>query len=272
MGYDAVGIVRETGDAVTSFNVGDRVWYAGDANRSGSNATLQLVDHRIASIAPKSVTPEQAASLPLTSITAWEVLFDRLEVPTNEDRKSLLIIGGAGGVGSVTAQLARRLTGLEVISTASRPESAEWCVKMGAHEVVDHRDLIAECRKNGREFVNYIGQYNGLDIHWDAMCELIAPQGRISSIAETPDKLDLCALQGKSVGFMWELMFTRSMFNTPDMAQQGAILARMADLVDDGIVTTTETQILHGFSADTLKEAHKIVETGAMIGKLVIKF
>lgn len=272
LGYDAVGIVRETGGAVTSFKVGDRVWYAGDANRSGSNATLQLVDHRIASIAPKSVTPEQAASLPLTSITAWEVLFDRLEVPTNEDRKSLLIIGGAGGVGSVTAQLARKLTGLEVISTASRPESAEWCLKMGAHEVVDHRDLIAECRKNGREFVNYIGQYNGLDIHWDAMCELIAPQGRISSIAETSDKLDLCALQGKSVGFMWELMFTRSMFSTPDMAQQGAILARMADLVDDGIVTTTETQILHGFSADTLKEAHKIVETGAMIGKLVIKF
>lgn len=272
LGYDAVGIVRETGDAVTSFKAGDRVWYAGDANRPGSNATLQLVDHRIASLAPKSVTPEQAASLPLTSITAWEVLFDRLQVPTNENRKSLLVIGGAGGVGSVTCQLARKLTGLKVIATASRSESADWCRKMGAHEVVDHRDLVAEYRTNGDEFVNYIGQYNGLDIHWDAMCELIAPQGRISSIAETADKLDLCALQGKSVGFMWELMFTRSMFKTDDMAQQGAILARMADLVDDGIVTTTETKVLHGFSADTLKEAHQTVETGAMIGKLVIKF
>jgi len=272
LGYDAVGIVTEIGSAVEGFSVGDRVWYAGDANRPGSNASLQCVDHRIASLAPTSVTPGQAASLPLTSITAWEVLFDRLQVPTNENSKSLLIIGGAGGVGSVTLQLARKLTGLETIATASRPESADWCKKMGAHEVVNHHDLVADSRKTGREFVDYIAHYNGLDIHWDAMCELIAPQGRISSIAETPDKLDLCALQGKSVGFMWELMFTRSMFGTEDMAQQGKILARVAALVDDGIVQTTETQVLHGFSTDTLKEAHKIVETGAMIGKLVVKY
>ena len=272
LGYDAVGIVQVVGKDVQGFKAGDRVWYAGDANRPGSNATLQLVDHRIASIAPKSVTPAQAASLPLTSITAWEVLFDRLQVPTNETRKSLLVIGGAGGVGSVTLQLARSLTGLEAIATASRTESADWCRKMGAHEVVDHRDLVAETRKDGREFVDYIAQYNGLDVHWDAMCEVIAPQGRISSIAETSEKLDLCALQGKSVGFMWELMFTRSMYGTADMAQQGAILARMARLVDDGIVTTTETEILDGFSADTLKKAHRIVETGAMIGKLVVKY
>lgn len=272
LGYDAVGIVSAIGSAVEGFSVGDRVWYAGDANRPGSNASKQCVDHRISSLAPTSVSPEQAASLPLTSITAWEVLFDRLQVPTNENSKSLLIIGGAGGVGSVTLQLARKLTGLKAIATASREESADWCQKMGAHEVVDHRDLVADSRKNGREFVDYIAQYNGLDIHWDAMCELIAPQGRISSIAETPDKLDLCALQGKSVGFMWELMFTRSMFGTEDMAQQGKILARVAALVDDGIVQTTETQVLHGLSVDTLKEAHKIVETGSMIGKLVIRY
>jgi len=272
LGYDAVGIVQAVGANVKGFKVGDRVWYAGDANRPGSNAELQLVDHRIASIAPKSVSPAQAASLPLTSITAWEVLFDRLQVPTNETRKSLLIIGGAGGVGSVTLQLARKLTGLETIATASRTESADWCRKMGAHEVVDHRDLVANIRTNGREFVNFIAHYNGLDIHWDAMCDVISPQGRISSIAETSEKLDLCALQGKSVGFIWELMFTRSMFGTADMAQQGAILARMAQLVDDGIVTTTETEILQGFSADTLKKAHQIVETGAMIGKLVVEY
>jgi NADPH2:quinone reductase len=272
VGYDAVGIVQAMGSAVSGFSVGDRVWYAGDANRPGSYASLQCVDHRIASIAPNSVAPEQAASLPLTSLTAWEVLFDRLQVPTDENRKSLLIIGGAGGVGSVTLQLARKLTGLTAIATASRQESADWCYKMGAHEVADHHDLVAESRKNGREFVDYIAQYNGLDIHWDAMCELIAPQGRISSIAETSEKLDLCALQGKSVGFMWELMFTRSMFGTEDMAQQGKILARMASLVDDGIVQTTETKVLNGLSAQTLKEAHRIIETGAMIGKLVVKF
>lgn len=272
LGYDAVGKVEAVGADVSGFRVGDRVWYAGDANRNGSYAELQAVDHRIASLAPKSVSAAAAASLPLVSLTAWEVLFDRLQVPTDESTKSLLVIGGAGGVGSVTLQLARKLTGLETIATASRPESAEWCTKMGAHEVVDHRDLVADTRKNGREYVNYIAQYNGLDIHWDAMCDLIAPQGRISSIAETSDKLDLCALQGKSVGFMWELMFTRSMFATDDMAQQGKILARMARLVDDGIVATTETKVMHGLSADTLKEAHRVIETGSMIGKLVVAF
>lgn len=272
LGYDAVGIVRTVGSGVEGFSVGDRVWYAGDANRQGSNAELQAVDHRIVSHAPTSVSAASAASLPLVSLTSWEVLFDRLQVPTNETKKSLLVIGGAGGVGSVTLQLARKLTGLETIATASRTESADWCRKMGAHEVVDHRDLVSECRKNGREFVDYIGQYNALASHWDAMCELIAPQGRISSIAETSEKLDLCALQGKSVGFMWELMFTRSMFQTSDMRKQGQILARVAALVDDGIIQTTETRVLHGLSAETLKEAHKIVETGAMIGKLVIKY
>ena len=143
---------------------------------------------------------------------------------------------------------------------------------MGAHDVVNHRDLVGEVRKDGREFVDYIAHYNALDTHWDAMCELIAPQGRISSIAETPEKLDLCALQGKSAGFMWELMFTRSLFGTPDMARQGQILARMARMVDDGIITTTDTKQLNGLSVDTLKEAHRIIETGAMVGKLVVAY
>jgi len=272
VGYDAVGIVRATGNAVIGFSVGDRVWYAGDANRPGSYASLQCVDHRIASIAPMSVAPEQAASLPLTSLTAWEMLFDRLVVPSNEETASLLIIGGAGGVGSVTAQLARKLTGLHVIATASRAESRDWCLKMGAHEVVNHKSLVAEMRSAGHEDVNFITQYADTAQHWDAMCELVAPQGKIGTIVETDERLDISALQGKSAALVWELMFTRSLFQTPDMFRQGQILARMASLVDDGIVQTTETQVLNGLSADTLKKAHKIIETGAMVGKLVVKY
>jgi len=272
VGYDAVGTVQATGSAVTGFSVGDRVWYAGDVNRPGSYASLQCVDHRVASIAPKSVAPEQAASLPLTTLTAWEMLFDRLAVPASEQPGTLLIIGGAGGVGSVTAQLARKLTGLHVIATASRPETRDWCLKMGAHEVVDHRDLVAEMRGAGHEFANFIAQYADLAQHWDAMCDLVAPQGKIGTIVETDEKLDISALQGKSAALVWELMFTRTLFQTPDMPKQGQILARMASLVDDGIVQTTETKVLNGLSAQTLKEAHRIIETGAMIGKLVVKF
>ena len=272
LGYDAVGRVEAIGANVTGFRVGDRVWYAGDANREGSYAELQAVDHRIASLAPLSVTPEAAAAMPLVSLTAWEMLFDRLQVPTAEGRKSLLVIGGAGGVGSITQQLARRLTGLEVIATASREESAQWCLKMGAHEVVDHRDLVTATRASGREYVDYIAQYADTAQHWEAMCELIAPQGRIGTIVETEENLDISALQGKSAALMWELMFTRSMFGTADMPKQGAILARMAQLVDDGVVQTTQSNVLHGLSADTLKQAHRMIESATTIGKLVVTY
>lgn len=272
LGYDAVGVVREKGASVSGFSVGDRVWYAGDANRPGSYASLQCVDHRIASIAPKSVAPEQAASLPLTSLTAWEMLFDRLAVPSNERPASLLIIGGAGGVGSITTQLARKLTGLHVVATASRPETKDWCLKMGAHDVVNHRELITEVRATGYENVDFITQYADTAQHWDSMCELVAPQGKIGTIVETDEKLDISLLQGKSAALVWELMFTRSLFQTADMSKQGQILARMASLVDDGTVQTTETKVLSGLSAETLKDAHRIIEMAAMIGKLVVKF
>jgi len=272
LGYDAVGTVTAVGEGVNGFRSGDRVWYAGDANRPGSYAALQCVDHRIASLAPVSVEVEAAASLPLTSLTAWEMLFDRLQVPANEQVASLLVIGGAGGVGSITIQLARKLTGLEVLATASRDDSADWCRKMGAHHVVDHRDLVASVRAAGREHVDYIVQYANTAQHWDATCELVAPQGRIGTIVETTEKVDISALQAKSAALMWELMFTRSLFGTPDMDRQGAILARVARLVDDGIVTTTQTKILEGLSASTLKEAHRIIETGATIGKIVVKY
>ncbi|MEP1209840.1 MAG: zinc-binding alcohol dehydrogenase family protein [Rhizobiaceae bacterium] len=272
LGYDAVGIVEEMGESVSGFNLGDRVWYAGDANRPGSYASLQCVDHRIASLAPKSVTPERAAALPLTSLTAWEMLFDRLQVPVDETPASLLIIGGAGGVGSITAQLARKLTGLRVIATASRPETKDWCLNMGAHDVVNHRDLIADMGRAGYEMADYIVQYADTAQHWDAMCELVSPQGKIGTIVETDEKLDISALQGKSAALCWELMFTRSLFQTADMYRQGQILARMASLVDDGTIATTETTVLEGLSAQTLKHAHQTIEKAATIGKIVVKF
>ncbi len=272
LGYDAVGKVEAVGADVSGFAVGDRVWYAGDVNRQGSYAEMQAVDYRIASHAPTSVAAAAAASLPLVSLTSWEMLFDRLQVSTGASQRSLLVIGGAGGVGSLTTQLARKLTGLEVIATASRPESEVWCRKMGAHDVVNHRDLIQATRANGRQFVDYIAQYADTAQHWDAMCELIAPQGRIGTIVETDAKLDISALQGKSAALMWELMFTRSLFGTADMARQGQILSRMARLVDDGLVQTTETTILHGLSAQTLREAHQLIESGATIGKIVVAY
>lgn len=272
LGYDAVGIVRACGDSVSGFKAGDRVWYAGDASRPGSYAKLQSVDHRIVSLAPQGVSPEAAASLPLVSLTAWEMLFSRLQVPADEQTFSLLVIGGAGGVGSITTQIARKLTNAKIIATASRSESADWCRQMGAHEIVDHRDLVAATRKAGFENVDFITQYADTSQHWDAMCELIAPQGRIGTIVETPDKLDVSALQGKSAALMWELMFTRSLFGTPDMSRQGDILARMARLVEDGTVSTLETRVLSGLSAATLKEAHRIIEKAATIGKLVVRY
>jgi NADPH:quinone reductase len=272
LGYDAVGIVQATGDLVSGFKAGDRVWYAGDANRPGSYASLQCVDHRIASIAPATVAPESAAALPLTALTAWEMLFVRLQVPVDETPSSLLVIGGAGGVGSVTTQLARKLTGLRVIATASRPETADWCRQMGAHDIVNHRDLVADMHKAGHETADYIVQYADTAQHWDAMCELVSPQGKIGTIVETDQNLDVSALQGKSAALCWELMFTRSMFQTADMYKQGQILARVAALVDDGTIKTTETTVLNGLSAATLKEAHATIEKAATIGKIVIKF
>ncbi|WP_422378458.1 zinc-binding alcohol dehydrogenase family protein [Roseibium sp.] len=272
LGYDAVGIVKSCGVGVDGFEPGDRVWYAGDANRPGSYGEMQCVDHRIVSRAPKGSSPESAASLPLVSLTAWEMLFSRLQVPSDERPFTLLVIGGAGGVGSVTTQIARKLSNATVIATASRPASSDWCCKMGAHHVVDHRDLVASTRAAGFEHVDYIVQYADTAQHWDAMCELIAPQGRIGTIVETPDTLDISKLQGKSAALMWELMFTRSLFGTPDMQRQGEILARMARLVEDGVISTIETRVLNGLSSATLKQAHEIIEKAAMIGKLVVRY
>jgi len=183
-----------------------------------------------------------------------------------------LVIGGAGGVGSLTIQLARKLTDLTVIATASRPETAEWCREMGAHEIVDHRDLIAEVQGKGFDTVEYIANYADTSQHWDAMATLVAPQGKLGCIVETDDLIDVTRLQGKSASLHWELMFTRAMFGTDDIARQHDILNRLADLVESGDVVSTLRQTLNGFSADVLKDGHRIIETGKVFGKLVIEY
>lgn len=271
-GYDAVGEVVAMGEAVTGFAPGDRVWYAGDVTRQGSDAELQAVDARITAHAPKSLDDAAAAALPLTALTAWEALFDRLEIPMGRAAPgaTLLIIGGAGGVGSIATQIARHYTGLTVITTASRPESRAWSLEMGADHVVDHRNLVAEVRALGFRTVDYI--FNTADTagHWEAMVELIRPQGRICGIVEHDRGIDLSRLQGKSAGFVWEWMFTRPVCQTADIARQGEILATVAAAVDDGRLKTTLTRRIAGMDAAGIRAAHRAIESGMTIGKIAI--
>jgi zinc-binding alcohol dehydrogenase family protein len=237
----------------------------------GANAEYQAVDYRITSQAPKSLSDQAAAVMPLTTLTAWEALFDRLRVRP-EEKKSILIIGGAGGVGSIMIQLAKQLTNLDVIATASRPETEKWVRDMGADYVVNHRNLVESVREQGIQHVDYIFNVADTKGHWDAMVELIAPQGMISSIVEFDGGINLSALQGKSAGFVWELMFTRSLFNTDDIQKQQDILFQTANLIDAGRIKSTLTTTLHDFSVETLKEAHQRIESSASIGKTAIKY
>ena len=271
LGYDAVGEVVGKGADVEGFEVGDRVYYAGDVTRMGANAEYQAVDYRITAKAPKSLSDEAAAVMPLATLTAWEALFDRLRVRP-EEKKSILIIGGAGGVGSITIQLAKQLTNLNVIATASRPETEQWVRDMGADYVVNHRNLVESVREQGIQHVDYIFNVADTKGHWESMVELIAPQGMISSIVEFDGGIDLSALQGKSAGFVWELMFTRSLFNTEDIQKQQDILFQAANLIDAGRIKTTLTTTLNGFSVDTIKDAHQRIESSASIGKTAIKY
>ncbi|WP_439147861.1 zinc-binding alcohol dehydrogenase family protein [Vibrio sp.] len=271
LGYDAVGEVVGKGINVEDFELGDRVYYAGDVTRMGANAEYQAVDYRITAKAPMSLSDEAAAVMPLATLTAWEALFDRLRVRP-EEKKSILIIGGAGGVGSITIQLASQLTNLNVIATASRPETEQWVRGMGADHVVNHRNLVESVREQGIQHVDYIFNVADTKGHWESMVELIAPQGMISSIVEFDSEIDLSALQGKSVGFIWELMFTRSLFNTDDIQKQQDILFQTANLIDVGRIKSTLTTTLNGLSSDTLKEAHQRIESSASIGKTAIKY
>jgi zinc-binding alcohol dehydrogenase family protein len=274
LGYDAAGTVQAVGAAVTLFAPGDRVYYAGDRNRPGSNAQRHAVDERIVGHMPKTLDFAAAAALPLTAITAWECLFDRLKVGTRRagaPRKSILIVGGAGGVGSMAIQLAASVAGLEVIATATRPESIAWCRDLGAHEVVSHAgDLKAAVRATGRRWVDYVFLTNDAARHFAAAAELLAPLGGIVSIIPAAAPLDVAPLMGKSCSVSWEFMFTRSGHATPDMIEQHRLLDEVARLIDAGVLRTTLTTRLAPINAANLRAAHAQVEAGRSIGKVVV--
>ncbi len=275
LGWDATGTVVAIGEEVSLFKVGDTVYYAGEITRPGCNSEYQLIDERIVGHRPKTLSIAQAAALPLTAITAWEALFDRLRIPAPPHitiRKNILIIGGAGGVGSIAIKLASKVAGLNVIATASRPESAEWCRQLGSHDIVDHRqNLVTQVRKLGLEYVDYVLILNNTDQHLPAAVELIAPQGTICSIVENEKPLDIAPLKNKSAAFIWELMFTRAMYKTEDMIAQHYILEEIARLIDSGILRTTLAETLSPINAANLRKAHAALESGKTIGKIVLE-
>ena len=271
LGFDASGTVEAVGGAVTRFKPGDAVFYAGALDRPGSNGELQLVDERLVGAKPASLSFEEAAALPLTALTAWELLFDRLGVARGGDAGgTLLVIGGAGGVGSILTQIARTQTGLRVVATASRPETVAWCGRMGAHHVIDHRrPLDQELRALGIADVEYVASLTATDEHLGAIVRAIAPQGKLAVI-DDPKTLDIMPFKRKSVSVHWELMFTRSLFQTADMAQQGALLDEVSSLVDAGVLRTTLTGRAGTISAANLRRVHAAIETGRGIGKTVL--
>jgi NADPH:quinone reductase len=272
LGWDAAGVVESVGEKVSLFKPGDRVYYAGDITRSGSNASHQLVDEHIVGRMPRSLEFAAAAALPLTSITAWEALFDRLKIDSVVDRdKQILIIGGAGGVGSIAIQLAKKIAHLQVVATASREESREWCLSLGADHVINHHEnMIAQFQEQDLAIPDYIFCLNSTDDHFKAMSELIAPQGMICSIVETTQSHGLDELKSKSAGFVWEFMFTRSMYKTADRIKQHELLNSIADLTDSGELKTTLKEVFGHMSVENIMKAHKQLEAGSSIGKIVL--
>jgi NADPH:quinone reductase len=273
LGWDAVGEVVETGDKATMFKPGDNVWYAGAIDRSGTNAEYHLVDERIVGNKPESATNAEAAALPLTTLTAYEMLFDRLRVndPVPGAAKAVLIIGGSGGVGSIAIQLLRALTDLTVIATASRGKTKAWVSELGAHHVIDHsKPLPPQIEALGLGQPGYVFSTNRTDLYIGQVAELIAPQGRFGLI-DDPDRLDVSPFKRKSVSTHWELMYTRSLFQTPDMGKQGEILNEVAALLDAGKIRSTATDVLGAITAANLKRAHAQLETGTAHGKLVLE-
>jgi zinc-binding alcohol dehydrogenase family protein len=273
LGYDAAGIVDAVGPDVTLFKKGDEVFYAGSIQRQGTNSEFHLVDERIVGRKPKTLSFAQAAALPLTSITAWELLFDRLgAVPGKSvDPRTLLIVGGAGGVGSILIQLARRLTGLTIVATASRPETNQWCLDLGAHAVIDHnKPMRAQLEKLKLPPAVLIASLTGTEQHFPALAEILAPQGKVGLI-DDPATLNVSLLKGKAGSLHWESMFTRSSFQTYDMIAQHQLLNDVADLIDKGVLRTTLDQTLGTINAANLKRAHALLETGTARGKIVLE-
>jgi NADPH2:quinone reductase len=273
LGWDAAGVVAAVGAEVTLFAPGDEVYYAGALDRSGTNSEFHLVDERLVGCKPASLGFAEAAALPLTTITAWEMLFDRLKIYVGKKASagSLLIIGGAGGVGSIATQLARRLTGLTVIATASRPETQAWCREMGAHHVIDHRrPLAAQVKAIVPGGVNFVLALTRAEDHFDQIVEAFAPQGALALIESPATLLDVNKLKPKSVSLHWEFMFTRQLFKTADMGEQGRLLDEVAGLIDAGLVRSTMTTNLGLINAANLKRAHTIAAGGTAIGKVVL--
>jgi zinc-binding alcohol dehydrogenase family protein len=272
LGWDASGIVRAVGSGVTLFREGDEVFYAGSLLRPGSNSQFQAVDERIVGRKPASLDFAQAAALPLTSITAWELLFDRLKVLEGGGAgKALLIIGAAGGVGSILLQLARKLTDLTVIGTASRDETRNWVRELGAHHVIDHTQPLREqLEALGIPAVDFVISVTHTDQHYAAIVDVLAPQGQFALI-DDPATLDAVPLKRKSISLHWELMFTRSMFETADMVKQHELLNRVADMVDAGSLRTTLGEHFGRISAENLRRAHALVESGRAVGKIVLE-
>ena len=273
LGWDAAGKVVAIGDKVKHFQVGDEVYYAGDITRSGSNAEFQLIDERIVGKKPSKLSFSEAAALPLTTITAWESLFDKLGI-CKEGRhagKTLLVIGGAGGVGSITIQLAKNLAKLKVIATASRSETHDWVEKLGADHIINHRNSIDDELENiSIETVDYVLCLNSTEQHWQAMVNVIKPQGKICSIVDTKEAVDINLLKPKSATFVWEFMYTRSMFQTEDMIEQQNILNSVAQLVDEGKINTTLNKVVSPINAKNLRQVHADIEMGNAIGKTVL--
>lgn len=270
LGWDAVGTVDSVGEQASMFKPGDKVWYAGAVNRAGCNAQFHLVDERIVSLAPATLNFAQAAALPLTSITAWELLFDRFNL-TAASTGTLLIIGAAGGVGSMMIQLAKKLTQLTVIATASRPETKDWVISLGADHVINHHQhLWDELKALGVEHVNYVASLTHTEEHLPSIVEIIAPQGKLGVI-DGPAILDVMPFKPKSVSVHWEFMFTRSLFSTEDMLEQHNILSRVANLVDDGELKSTMRNNFSTINAQNLIKAHALLESDKSIGKIVLK-
>ena len=273
LGYDAAGVVEAVGENVTLFQPGDEVYYAGDVTRSGTNAQFHLVDERVVGRKPATLDFAQAAALPLTTITAWELLFDRMPfaIDMEGNARTLLIIAGAGGVGSIAIQLARH-AGFTVITTASRAETIDWCRSMGAHHVIDHRQpLAAQLEALGFKQVDAVLNLADTDRYWEAIGEIIAPLGHVGLIVEPSGLLRIGdPYKAKSVGIHWEMMFARARFQTPDMIEQHRLLNRVASLVDAGELRSTLTEVVGPINAANLREVHRRLESGSTIGKLVL--
>ncbi|TMO72987.1 zinc-binding alcohol dehydrogenase family protein [Pseudoalteromonas sp. S3785] len=271
IGWDATGVVKSVGENVSLFKPGDKVWYAGDITRSGSNVQFQLVDERIVGHMPSSLSYGEAAALPLTSITTWELLFDRLNVAKNDDSKSILVIGAAGGVGSIMVQLLKQRTKLNIIASASRPETISWLEDLGADTIVNHRNPLSEefAAKNLSE-VDYVVSLNNTEQHLLEIEKVVKPQGQFALI-DDPETLNIVPFKNKSVSVHWELMFTRSLFKTDDMQEQHIILNNVATMIDQGQIKTTVGEHLGKINAANLRKAHQHLESQTAKGKVVLE-